>query len=439
MYILLAGLNHRTAPVEIREKLVITEPELSNAYQCLLAKGELEGAVILTTCNRTEIYATTRNIEKGQKVLLEFLKDYAGFDDLVINQYIYLHNCYEAILHLFRVVSGLDSMILGEAEILGQVKDAYHYAMDVKASDSVLNTLFQKAIYIGKKVRTETEIDKHSLSVGHAAVKLAESSLGSLTDKAVLVIGAGKMGEISARSLMANGVKTVIVSNRSYDKAVEMARDLNGRAVRFDQLDEELAAADIVISCTGASHYVVRGDKASQILESRRGKPILMIDIAVPRDIDPVLQQIEGVQILDIDDLHGIVDANFEQRLKASAAAEEIIKQELEVFNQWLASLCVVPVISALKDHGEMITNIELKKALNKLGDVTEQEERIISSMAHAIVNQLLHSPVVNLKQMAACSDGHSYAEMVKNLFALDVNLEESTEYENFKIGNQGQ
>ncbi len=439
MYILLAGLNHRTAPVEIREKLIVAEPELGNVYQCLLAKGEIEGAVILTTCNRTEIYATTRNIEKGQKVLLEFLKDYAGFDDWAINQYIYLSNCYEAILHLFRVVSGLDSMILGEAEILGQVKDAYQFAMDAKTSDSVLNTLFQKAIYIGKKVRTETEIDKHSLSVGNAAVKLAESSLGSLTDKAVLVIGAGKMGEISARSLMANGVKTVIVSNRSYDKAVDMARELNGRAVRFDQLDEELAAADIVISCTGASHYVVRGDKAWHILESRRGKPILMIDIAVPRDIDPGLQQIDGVQILDIDDLKGIVDANFEQRLKASAAAEVIIKQELEVFNQWLASLCVVPVITALKDHGEMITNIEVKKALNKLGEVTQQEEKIINSMAHAIVNQLLHSPIVNLKQMATCSDGHSYAEMVKNLFALDVNLEEHTEYENFKIGNQGQ
>ncbi|MDD3894636.1 MAG: glutamyl-tRNA reductase [Syntrophomonadaceae bacterium] len=439
MYVLLAGLNHRTAPVEVREKLAIAEPELNRAYQCLTAKGEIEGAVILTTCNRTEIYATTRSIEKGQKMLLEFLQEYAGFDDAWLSQYIYQSNCQEAILHLFRVVSGLDSMILGETEILGQVKDAYLYAMEAKVSDSVLNTLFQKAIYVGKKVRTETEIDKHSLSVGHAAVQLAENAFGSLKDKTVLVIGAGKMGEISARCLMANGVKTVIVSNRSFDKAVDMAQDLNGRAVRFDRLADELTAADIVISCTGASHYVVRTDRAREILKLRQGKPILMIDIAVPRDIDPALQEIAGVQILDIDDLQGVVDANYEQRLKASAAAEEIIKQELELFNEWLASLCVVPVITALKNHSEMITNNELKKAFNRLGEVSEQEEKIINSMAHAIVKQLLHSPIINLKQMATCSDGHFYAEMVKNLFALEVNIEETAEYENIKIGNQGQ
>ena len=439
MYILLAGLNHRTAPVEIREKLAIADSELGKAYKYFGANEAIEGTIILTTCNRTEIYAATRNIDEGQKVLRQYFRDYAGFDEAALDKYFYLPNCNDAILHLFRVVSGLDSMILGETEILGQVKEAYQHAIEAEASDNVLNALFQKAIYIGKKVRTETEIDQHSLSVGHVAVQLAGEALGNLADKTVLVIGAGRMGEITARNLMANGVKTVLVSNRSYDKAADMARNLNGRAIRLDQITEELTAADIVISCTGASHYVIRPDRVADILESRQGKPILMIDIAVPRDIDPALQEIDGVQILDIDDLQGVVDANYEQRLKASIAAEDIIRQELEEFDQWLGSLCVVPVITALQEHGKMITNMEVKKAFNKLGTVTEQEERIINSMAQAITNQLLKGPIVNLKQMAASDEGHSYAKMVKNLFGLDVNIEETTEFGNYKTGDQGQ
>lgn len=437
MYVLLVGLNYRTASVEVREKLAFSELELDRAYQCLAECGEIEGAVILATCNRTEIYATTRNIEKGQKILLEFLQDYAKVSASELSQYIYQPNCHEAILHLFRVASGLDSMILGETEILGQVKDAYQNAKDAQASDSVLNTLFQKAIYVGKKVRTQTDIDKHPLSVSHAAVQSAEKALGSLKEKTVMVVGAGNMGEMAAKCLVANGVKTVIVSNRSYDKALAMAKDLNGRVVRFDQLANELAGADIVISCTGASHYVVRDDNARKILEDRRGQKILLIDIAVPRDIDPTLQEIAGVQILDIDDLQEVVDANYEQRLKASHAAEEIIEAEMELFNEWLASLCVIPVITALKNQGEVIRNNEIKKALNKLGTISEHEEKIINSMAHAIINQLLHSPIVNLKQMAASNDGHLYAELVKNLFSLEVNIEEPNEYENFEIGNQ--
>ena len=437
MYVLLAGLNHRTASVEVREKLAFSEIELDRAYLCLAKYEEIEGVVILATCNRTEIYATTKNIEKGQKILLNFLQDYAEVSASELKQYIYQPNCHEAILHLFRVASGLDSMILGETEILGQVKDAYQIAKDAQASDSVLNTLFQKAIYVGKKVRTQTEIDKHPLSVSHAAVQFAEKALGSLKEKTVMVVGAGNMGAMTAKCLVANGVKTVIVSNRSYDKAMAMAKDLNGRVVRFDQLANELAGADIVISCTGASHYVIR-DNAREILEARRGQKILLIDIAVPRDIDPTLQDIDGVQILDIDDLQEVVDANYEERLKASYAAEEIIEAEMELFNEWLASLCVIPVITALKNQGEFIRNNEIKKALNKLGTISEHEEKIINSMANAIINQMLHLPIVNLKQMAASNDGHLYAELVKNLFSLEVNIEESNEYENFEIGNQG-
>ncbi|NLB53391.1 MAG: glutamyl-tRNA reductase [Syntrophomonadaceae bacterium] len=439
MYVLLAGLNHRTAPVEVREKLAISGPELEKAYQNLADNEKISGAVILATCNRTEIYATTRNIEKGQKVLLGFLQDYSKINASELYQYLYQPNCYEAIMHLFRVASGLDSMILGETEILGQVKEAYQSAIDTKASDSVLNTLFQKAIYVGKKVRNQTEIDKHPISVSHAAVQLAERALGNLQEKTVMIVGAGEMGEAAAKCLVANGVSSVIVSNRSYDKALLMAENLKGRAVRFDRLADEMDRADIVISCTGASHYVIREDNAGKVLKARNGKEILLIDIAVPRDIDPILQEIAGVKVCDIDDLQEVVDANFEQRLKASYKAEEIIRTEIEFFNEWMASLCVVPVITALKAQGELIKNNELRKAFNRLGAVTEHEEKVINSMAHSIVNQLLHSPIIKLKQMAASNDGHSYAEFARKLFSLEVILEELNDNENYKTGNQGQ
>ena len=247
------------------------------------------------------------------------------------------------------------------------------------------------------------------------------------------------MGEAAAKCLVANGVSSVIVSNRSYDKALLMAENLKGRAVRFDRLADEMDRADIVISCTGASHYVIREDNAGKVLKARNGKEILLIDIAVPRDIDPILQEIAGVKVCDIDDLQEVVDANFEQRLKASYKAEEIIRTEIEFFNEWMASLCVVPVITALKAQGELIKNNELRKAFNRLGAVTEHEEKVINSMAHSIVNQLLHSPIIKLKQMAASNDGHSYAEFARKLFSLEVILEELNDNENYKTGNQGQ
>lgn len=439
MYILLAGLNHRTAPVEVREKLALSKSDLGKAYQYIAGQEAISGTVVLATCNRTEIYATAKNIEKAQKVLLDFLQQYSGIDSRELYQYLYRPNCYEAILHLFRVASGLDSMILGETEILGQVKDAYQSAIDAKASDNVLNTLFQKAIYVGKKVRNQTAVDKHPVSVSHAAVQLAEKTLGDLQNKIVMVVGAGTMGETAAKYLVAHGVASVIVSNRSYDKALLMAEELKGRAVGFDRLAEEMKEADIVISCTSASHYVIRRHNAEKVLQSRKGKRILLIDIAVPRDIDPDLQGIDGVQICDIDDLQEVVDDNFAQRLKASCEAEEIIKNEIELFNEWMASLCVVPVITALKMHGELIKNNELKKAFNKLGAISGYEEKVINSMAHAIVNQLLHSPIINLKQMAVGNEGHLCAEFTRKLFSLPVIIEEPYEHEDYNTGDQGQ
>ncbi|HEX3010443.1 MAG TPA: glutamyl-tRNA reductase [Syntrophomonadaceae bacterium] len=409
--------------MEIREKFAFSEGDIRKAYQELKSTGVIEGVVFLNTCNRTEIYATVRDVTEGQTILEDFLTRYSGLKN--INPYIYQPNCFDAISHIFKVTAGMDSMILGETQILGQVKDAYQRAIDLKTSDGVLNTLFQRAIYVGKRVRTETEIDRHPVSVSYAAVELARDILGPLTGKTVLVVGAGEMSELTARYLMLNGVNSFIVSNRSFDKAVSMADALGGKAVRFDELAVQLEHADIVISCTAASHYVLHERNCREVLEARGGSRIIMIDIAVPRDVDPVLGDIEGVYIYDIDDLQNVVDSSLLERQRAARAAESIVAQELAKFNEWMCSLYVVPVITALKDQVAAIQQNELKKAFNRLGTMSEHDQIVIASMANSIANQILHNPIVNLKEAATTNQGHLYAEVVNKLFDLQIDKRE--------------
>ncbi|CFX46582.1 Tetrapyrrole biosynthesis, glutamyl-tRNA reductase [Syntrophomonas zehnderi OL-4] len=438
MYVLLAGISHHTASVEIREKFALTDLKMKNSY-CQFKKYEvIEGIVIINTCNRTELYASARNIVEGQEVLKSFMMEYSGISEEEFWQYCYLQTCYEAIAHLFRVTSGLDSMILGETQILGQVKDAYQKAQEFNALDKVLNALFQKALFVGKKVRTDTRIDQHLVSVSGAAVDLAQNRFGDLQDKTVLVVGAGETGELTTRHLMLNGVNSVIVSNRSYRKAEQMAALFNGKAVRFDEMEYELQNADIVISCTAANHCVIREDNCGDILRKRKGFPILFIDIAVPRDVEVSLNEIEGVYIYDIDDLQDIVNASYHQRCRASWMAETIIEEELTEFKKWLETLYVVPIITALKKYGETIKQNELKRAFNRLGKVSEREQVILQSLAASIVNQLLRSPIVKLKEMAASNEVQLYPQMVMELFALNLNEEKEKDYTNFEVGKPG-
>ncbi|HWQ76770.1 MAG TPA: glutamyl-tRNA reductase [Syntrophomonas sp.] len=439
MYVLLAGLSHRTAPVEIREKCAFGEKHLEAAYKQLTAGDEIEGLVILSTCNRTELYATTRDIPSGQKVLKDFLLDYSGLSEEQYRIYMYQPNCYDAIAHLFKVSSGLDSMILGETQILGQVKHAFQTAQDYGASDVVLNALFQKALYVGKKVRTDTRIDQHPVSVSYAAVDLAGRQLGCLQNKTVLVVGAGETGQLTTRYLIDNGIHSVIVSNRSFAKAQEMAAVFEGRAIRFDQITEAICNADIVISCTAANHCVITEENCGEGLRARQGRPIIIIDIAVPRDVETELQQIDGVTIYDIDDLQDFINVSYQERRAAATSAEDIIAAEMDEFNQWLATLYVVPVITALKRNGEMIKQAELKRAFNRLGKMSEHDQIIIQKMAGSIVNQLLRSPVLNLKEMAVSNQGHLYAEVANKLFDLDVDCEAEENNASYKIGDPGQ
>ena len=430
MYILLAGLSHKTAPVELREKMALSGKALDRFYQDIKRETALEGAVVLSTCNRTEVYTTARDLEQGEKALQSFMVSRLGMENESLNGVLYVPSCYQAIEHLFRVASGLDSMVLGESQILGQVRDAYDKARDYGVSNGVLNTLFQKAITVGKRVRTETGLDRNAVSISYAAVEKAKQVFGTLEGRTVLLIGAGKMSELALGYLMDNGVATVVVSNRSYDRAVELAKKVEGQAVRLDRLAEELERADIVISCTAAAHYVLHRDAIEPCLKNR-SSDLLLIDIAVPRDIDPAIGEVPGVHLLDIDDLHNVVESNLMGRQRAARQAETIITEEIEEFNDWLATLSVVPVIKALKARGEEIRQAEVRRALNRLGSLTAREEKIINSLASSIVNQLLHFPVINLKEKAASNQGHLYAEVTKSLFQLELESKEHVDAQN--------
>ncbi len=421
MLILAVGVNHRTAPVEVREKLSFSEHHLAEWLSRLKAYPAIEGCVIISTCNRSEIYAASREMDEGLGAVWDFLSGKSGVDISEIKNCTYVHTLYDAIRHLFRVASGLDSMVLGETQILGQVRQAYQAACRCGATNKVLNTLFQQAITVGKRVRSETGIDKNSVSISYAAVELARQIFGSLHGRVVLVIGAGKMSELTALHLVSNGVEGIIVSNRSYDRAAAMARKFGGRAVRFDDLFRHMEQADIVISCTSASHYVVRLNDVLEVMRRRAGRKIMIIDIAVPRDIDPAVGGVEGVTLYDVDDLQNVVDQNLQERKRAAVAGESIIEEDLEQFMKWLGTQFVVPTIASLKELGERIKQKELRRALNRLGEISDHDRKVVSSMANSIVNQLLHIPVTRLKEYALTPEGHLYTEVLQNLFDLEV------------------
>ncbi|MDD4237644.1 MAG: glutamyl-tRNA reductase [Desulfotomaculaceae bacterium] len=421
MLIAVVGLNHRTAPVEVREKLSFSGDALEGALTQLKAYPVIQGCAILSTCNRTEIYAATMEMDEGLNAIWDFLSRSSATDISQIKNFTYCHTLYDTIRHIFRVTAGLDSMLLGETQILGQVRMAYQQAVEYEATNRVLNMLFQQAITIGKRVRTETGIDQNAVSTGYAAVELARTHLCSLDSRTVLLVGAGKISELTAKHLVANGVTSVIVSNRSFERAEFLAAQLDGKAVKFNEMYRYMEEADIVISCTAATHFVVRSAEMCTVMEKRKGRRLVMIDIAVPRDIETEVGNIEGITLYDIDDLKSIVDQNLEQRKKAAVIAENIIEEELDEFMRRLGMQFTVPTITALKQWGEEIKQKELKRALNRLGDLSEHDRKVVSSLANSIVNQVLHLPVSKLKSYALTTEGHLYTEILQNLFDLEV------------------
>lgn len=425
MNIVLVGLNHKTAPVEVRENFSIPEAELGKYLTRLVSSPLVLEGLILSTCNRVEICTTTENVPETFDYLSRFLfenqREGASIPFTQFSRHLYFYSSADAISHIFRVSSSLDSMVVGEPQISGQLKEAFDYAMINKSTGVILNKLFKKAISVAKRIRTQTKISENAVSVSYAAVGLARKIFGELNGKTVLLVGAGEMIELAARHLVANGVKSVMVTNRNYQRAVELAREFNGTSVKFDDLGAELSEADIVICSTGAPYYLIQKEMVEGAIARRKNRPIFLVDISVPRNIDPKVNALGNVFLYDIDDLQSVVEANLKERQKEAEKAELIISEEVDTMDRWLKSLHVVPTIIAIREKVEAIRKSEVEKTVARWGkEISREEMSAIENLSQNIINKILHFPLSALKSEAHQSNGSQVIQTTRKLFDLE-------------------
>lgn len=439
MDILLVGLNYKTAPVEIREKFTFNDDSTPRALHLLSQTKSIVESVVIGTCNRTEIYVVCDQLHTGRFYTRKFLADWFGIDKEQFQPYLYSKENEEAIEHLFHVACGLDSMVMGETQILGQVRGAFLLAQQNQTTGTIFNTLFRQAVTLAKRAHTETGINENAVSVSYAAIELGKKIFGSFHDKQVLILGAGKMSELTAKHLFANGVNKVCVVNRTIERAQLLAEKFSGEAITMEQLPERLLTADIIISSTGANGYVLTKEHLAPIVKKRKHRPLFMIDIAVPRDLDPALHDLDNVYLYDIDDLQGIVASNMEERQQAAAQIRKMICEEIVAFTSWLQTLGVVPLISALREKAFAIHGDAMDKIENKLPNLTERELYIIRKHTKGIINQLLHDPVVCLKELAVQKSGEEVLEMFSSIFALEEILERNQKENEWELSKKQQ
>ena len=416
--ILLLGVNHKNTPLEVREKLA-----LSSGYEePLKVLGKIDGLreyYLLSTCNRVEILVSASAGEDVEKDLAGFLFG----DALTPDQYekhLYCYRNEEAIHHLFMVAASLDSMIVGESQILGQLKEAYRWSADKKCTGPILNKLLHKAFSVAKRVRSETQIGSSAVSISYAAIELAKKIFGSLDNKRVLLIGAGEMAELAAEHLVGNGAKDVVVANRTLERALNLAKRFNGRAVGLDELFEQLEQVDIIVSSTGAPGIILHKEDVKPLMRNRRNKPLFFIDIAVPRDLDPALNDLDNVYLYDIDDLNKVVELNKAERDKEAVKASRIVDEEALKFEGWLSGLAITPTIAALRTKGNQISQMELERTLPRLKNLTPKEQKSVEKMASAIVSRLLHDPLVYLKSESCKDQSEMKMDIFRSVFDLD-------------------
>ncbi|MBI4553222.1 MAG: glutamyl-tRNA reductase, partial [Candidatus Latescibacteria bacterium] len=384
------------------------------------SSGELVETVVLSTCNRSEIYATTNGAAPDPRPGETWFYQIHGLSDGDLTPYLYRLTDEAAIRHLFRVVSSLDSMVVGEQQILGQVKEAYLRSLEEQTTGVILNRLFERALEVGKLVRETTDIGVGAVSVSSVAVELAKKIFKDLGRHTAMLIGAGETSELTARYLVENGIKTVIVANRTHERAVELAERIDGRAVRFEEARRWMTEVDIVISSTGAPHYILSRDEMVEIMHDRRNRPIFLIDIAVPRDIDPQARSVYNVFLYDIDDLQSVVDDNAERRRKEGMKAERIIEEEVARFLSWYRGLAVTPTIAQLRQYADQVRTSEVERALARLKHLSEADHKTIEQMSQALVNKLLHTPTVRLKASSDPGRELQYLHALRHLFGLD-------------------
>lgn len=428
MHTLVVGLNYRTAPVEIRERLSFVESTLPEAMEALQKQKSILENVIVSTCNRTEIYAVVDQLHTGRHYIKQFLADWFELPIVDFMDYLFIYENDAAFTHLFRVTAGIDSMVLGETQILGQVRASFLNAQTNGTTGTVFNHVFKQAITFAKRSHTETAIGENAVSVSYAAVELAKRIFGSLKRKHVVILGAGKMGELAIQNLYGSGVGKVTVVNRTFEKAEVLAGKFEGEAKSLQELQCVLLDADILISSTGASNYVIDHALMNDILRLRKAKPLFIVDIAVPRDIDPAVGDLPNVFLYDIDDMQGIVEANLAEREQAAATIERMIGQEYVAFENWLATLGVVPVITALRKKANQIQEQTMASIENKMPELTERERKILNKHTKSIINQLLKDPILQVKEIANTRKANEQLQLFQTIFGIEEAVEAEKE-----------
>ncbi|NVL90300.1 MAG: glutamyl-tRNA reductase [Desulfobacterales bacterium] len=418
--IVLIGLNHKTAPVEVRERLAFSSEDNPQVLEAMRREPRVDEVVLFSTCNRVEILLATEDISEAVETVKNFLADFKKTSREIFEKALYVYNGDEAVRHIFRVTSSLDSMVVGEPQILGQIKESYQEACNHRACGVVLNRLMHRSFSVAKRVRTETGIGDHAVSISYAAVELGRKIFGELEGKAVLLIGAGEMAELAVDHLVTNRASPIFVANRTFERGLEIAERFKGTAIRFEEVRDYLKEVDIVISSTGAPHYVLVHDDFKGVMRARKNRPLFLIDIAVPRDIDPEINRITNVYAYDIDDLKSAIQENIEERQHEARRGERIVDRAVIQFRRWFQSLDVVPTIVELREKIEEIRQTELKKTFGSLRSGSEEDRAAIDRLTAALVKKILHSPTLFLKQRGHKDKKSLYVDITRRLFNLD-------------------
>jgi glutamyl-tRNA reductase len=419
MKLLITGVSHKTAPVEVRECLAFREDTLPAALADLRSRDGVAEAVILSTCNRVEITVTTDDSADPQAVIDSFLADHKSINPASIAPHLYRHQGRDAIHHLFRVASSLDSMVVGEPQILGQLKTAYAAAKDCGALCGWLDGLMTRSFSVAKRVRSDTGIGQMAVSVSYAAVELARKIFGSLGNRTVMIAGAGKMSELAARHLRRSGASHVFVTNRTHERAVEMAKLFQGTPVEYTRFVSMLPEVDILITSSGAPHYILHKEEMQRVIAARRNKPMFLIDIAVPRNIEPSINDLDNVFLYDIDDLQEVVNANLRERMKEADHAETLVAEEVDRMMARLKVAEVTPLIVGLQEQLEQIRTGEIEKVRRKLGPLTPEQEQAIDALTRGIINKIAHGPISELRNHAGHPEGAHVVAAIRKAFHL--------------------
>jgi len=414
------GMNHETAPVELRECLGGDDDHTRKALALMRNLDVVREGLFLSTCNRVEALFVVDEADAAKESVISVMAELGGVHIQDLAPCLYALEQMDAVRHVFNVASSLDSMVVGEPQILGQIKEAYALATREKTSGVILNRLMHRAFHVAKRVRSETEICGSAVSISYAAVELAKKIFHVLEGKQILLVGAGEMAELAARHLLTNGVSSLTVANRTFERAVQVAGNFNGRAVSFEEIDCELLNADIVITSTASKDYVITQGQVKKCLKKRRNRPLFFIDIAVPRDVQPEVHDLTSVYLYDIDDLKGVVALNMAQRKEEAVKASRIVEEEVGKFEKWLKTLAVVPTIVSLRDKAESIIQAEFAKSRSVLDQLTPTQHEAVETLARSIVEKMLNDPIVFLKGRAGRSSLNTYLDLTKRLFRLN-------------------